>query len=322
MSTTSDAGVAPTFNIGAVGIEETAVLQLISPPSGADLVSGVGDIGGFVHTSLTASPAAGMSSNPILSNTTGLDFAQNLPAMLVRVGSNSSSNQFGAYSTNGGTTWTPFPTLPATTAGQGSIAIAVDGSAIVWAPSDGPVAYTTNLGTTWTNSTGATAESDIVADRVNPKKFYIYNSSSGTLQISTDGGVTFASTAAALPQGGYFVASYAAEGDLWLASTNGLYHSTNSGASFTASTSVAPAYSIGFGKAAAGASYPAIYVIGTSGGTYGFFRSTYGGNTWVQMNDAAHQYGYCSIILGDPRIFARVYIGCNGRGIVYGDSPN
>ena len=36
------------------GLEETAVLDLASPPSGAPLVSALGDIGGFHHASLDA----------------------------------------------------------------------------------------------------------------------------------------------------------------------------------------------------------------------------------------------------------------------------
>ena len=38
------------------GLEETAVLDLISPPAGAPLVSALGDIGGFRHTDLDAVP--------------------------------------------------------------------------------------------------------------------------------------------------------------------------------------------------------------------------------------------------------------------------
>jgi hypothetical protein len=318
----SDAGTAPTFGIGAVGVEETAVLALMSPAAGANLVSGLGDIGGFVHTSLTSSPAGGMSSNPIFGNTTGLDFAQSVPADFVRVGANS-SNQFGAYSTNGGTSWQPFSTDPAgTAAGQGTIALAADGSAIVWATSDAPVAVSTNQGATWVASTGATQAAEVFSDRVNPKTFYLYNSATGALQVSTDGGMTFTAAATGLPENAVMAVSPAAEGDVWVAGSTGILRSTNSGASFSATGSVmTTAYAIGFGMGLSGG-YPAIYVVGNGPTGYGFYRSTDGGTTWVQINNSSQQYGEATIILGDPQIFGRVYLGTQGRGIVYGDSPN
>ncbi len=48
-----DAGTQFTIKPMVKGLEETAVLDLISPPTGAPLISGLGDIGGFRHTSLT-----------------------------------------------------------------------------------------------------------------------------------------------------------------------------------------------------------------------------------------------------------------------------
>jgi hypothetical protein len=40
------------------------------------------------------------------------------------------------------------------------------------------------------------------------------------------------------------------------------------------------------------------------------------------MNDPQHQYGNTTLIIGDARVFGRIYMGTNGRGIIYGDSPN
>jgi hypothetical protein len=55
------------------------------------------------------------------------------------------------------------------------------------------------------------------------------------------------------------------EGHLWLpAGASGLRRSTDSGASFSALQGVEAAWAIGFGKAAAAASYPALYLWGRS----------------------------------------------------------
>jgi hypothetical protein len=319
----SDTGGKAAFNVAAQGIEECVVQALMSPTAGPLVVSGVDDLGGFVQTSLTTSPAGGMIMNPILGTGTGLDFAQALPATMARVGS--SGGTFGGYSINGGTNWTQFKTAPTgSTAGQGSIAISADGNTFIWAPSDAPVAvatYTaaTNVLSAWAASTGATAQSGIVSDRLNPKKFYIF--SNGTLQISTNSGASFTTQATGLPTGGTLAASFAAEGDLWLTSSNGLYHSTNSGTSFTQVSGLTQASLVTFGKASNGAAYPAIYVNGIGSNGYGFYRSIDGGTTWYQINDSNHQWGYIPTMAADPRSYGRLYIGTGGRGVIYGDSP-
>ncbi len=312
---------ATSWGVGADGIEETAAIQLISPPSGPSLVSALGDICGFVHTTLTSSPPAGMMVNPQFSSTTGLDFAQSTPTIMARVGFNGNASQQGAYSTNGGTNWTPFPAEPTTTNGAGTIAVSADGSTFVWAPSDGATAYTKNNGTSWTASAGAPGQQTVVADRFNSNKFYI--AGGGSLYVSTNGGATFSVTNSALPGGGgKLFAAPTLEGDLWLTTSGGLYRSADSGSTFVQVSGVQSGNSMGFGKAMTGATYPALYLFGTVSGTLSFFRSVDGGATWVVMSDAQHQYATANVIIGDPRIFGRVYIGANGRGVIYGDSPN
>ncbi|HLI77815.1 MAG TPA: chitobiase/beta-hexosaminidase C-terminal domain-containing protein, partial [Acidobacteriaceae bacterium] len=58
-ATTTNPGNATDWSIGALGVEETVVLGLASPPSGpANLLSVMGDLGGFTHVSLTKASAA------------------------------------------------------------------------------------------------------------------------------------------------------------------------------------------------------------------------------------------------------------------------
>jgi hypothetical protein len=53
------------------------------------------------------------------------------------------------------------------------------------------------------------------------------------------------------------------------------------------------------------------------------FRSVDGGSAWVQINDAAQQFGGSILdVTGDMRTFGTVYVSTNGRGIVWGTSTH
>ena len=69
---------------------------------------------------------------------------------------------------------------------------------------------------------------------------------------------------------------------------------------------------------------PRFFVTSGGGGAgAGIYRSDDVGTTGVKINDAQHQWGSSfGVISGDPRIYGRVYIGTNGRGILYGDIAN
>jgi hypothetical protein len=145
--------------------------------------------------------------------------------------------------------------------------------------------------------------------------------------VSTNGGANFTATAAAgLPGFARFKATPGREGDIWLAGGgSGLWHSVNSGATFTRLGDVEEAAVIGFGKAAPRRSYPALYMLAQIDGIQGIFRSDDAGVSWIRINDDRHQFGTSGeTITGDPRVYGRVYIGTNGRGIIQGDShgPN
>jgi hypothetical protein len=312
--TEADSGRPTHWSVPVKGLEETAVLGLVSPPGGK-LVSALGDVGGFRHDDLNKVPA-GASSGPRFSNTTGLDFAQAKPNVVVRVGY--SGEERGAYSTDGGGTWKPFTGAPVSAAGGGTVAISADGGTIVWTAA-GQVPYvSTDLGKSWKASSGLPQGTAVVADRVAASTFYAL--SGDAVYASTDGGRSFGARARGL-SGGRLKAAPGAAGDLWLASHDGLSHSTDGGASFTKVDGVRSADSVGFGKAAPGARYQALYLIGTVKGVTGIFRSVDAGGTWTRINDDRTQFGGAvgGVITGDPDVFGRVYVGSNGRGVLYGD---
>jgi hypothetical protein len=109
------------------------------------------------------------------------------------------------------------------------------------------------------------------------------------------------------------------EGDVWITTKTELARSTDSGKTFSQLEGVEEAHGIGFGRAAPGKAYPALYLSGTVSELTGFFRSDDVGERWVRINDDAHQYGGATVISGDPRIYGRVYVAPGGRGIVYGE---
>ncbi|MBV9183883.1 MAG: xyloglucanase, partial [Acidobacteria bacterium] len=206
-----DNGGNVQISVSAQGVEETAVQDLISPPVGPPLVSAVGDIGGFTHTDLKR-PSV-MDTNPVLTTTTSLDYAELSPSFMVRVGTgNNGGNNIG-FSTTSGAQWFPAASAPAGAAG-GFVAAAADASRVLWSPSGMGVFYTANssgseYGNAWTQSLVAPVNARIAADRVNPLKFYAC--AGGTFYLSIDGGVTFIPTPAAnLPPTGnpiYFKAA-------------------------------------------------------------------------------------------------------------------
>ncbi|TAM08061.1 MAG: cellulase, partial [Rhodanobacter sp.] len=75
----------------------------------------------------------------------------------------------------------------------------------------------------------------------------------------------------------------------------------------------------GFGKPASGRHSPVLFVAGRYGQQQGLFRSLDDGQHWQRINDDAHQYGRITHVMGDPRVFGRVYFATGGRGIIYGE---
>ncbi|MCE5301186.1 MAG: endoglucanase [Spirochaetia bacterium] len=317
------------------GIEEPVPMQIISPPKGARLFTALGDIDGFRYEdNLDVSPDS--RYNPIRWTTLSIAAAYANPDIMVKAFNRS---PYGAYSKDNGKSWIDFGDYPgdATAGGSRAIAISADGKIVVWAAEksvnwqvqDSSLRRSENLGEEWTVCGGIPeGKYHPVADTVNPAKFYVFSGEEGTMYVSADFGVSFTKTFTGLPlqvdagwQAANAVPAPGIEGDVWFSSgRGGFYRTTDSGKSFSMIKSVDEAYRFGFGKAADGKTYPAIYLWGTIHGVTGLFRSDDEAKTWTRINDDRHQYGWIHNVTGDMREYGRCYISAEGRGSLYGDA--
>jgi photosystem II stability/assembly factor-like uncharacterized protein len=329
-ATAADSGGRVTWVFLDKGLEETVPLALVSPPVGAHLISGVGDIDGFRHDDVDVSPPDGTFAGPRYASTRDIAYAGAKPEVIVRIGNASGRGGNGSHaaiSEDGGKTWRRLGRDPqGGNGGTGKLAVSADGSVIVWTPQRGLPYLTTDRGNTWTNCQGLVSGARVIADPVNPSRFYSFDGQDGKLMASTNAAATFEATAAELPTaqggGGVLAAATGIEGDLWVVCrAEGLYHSTDGGVSFAKVAGVGGADALGFGKAAPGKNFPAVFLLGNINQLHARYRSDDAGQTWVRIDDGQHQFGSANIpmIVGDPRVYGRVYLTTGGRGVIYGE---
>ncbi len=327
------------FHFCVKDLEETVAEDLVSIPGGP-LITVIGDYDGFVHHNIRK-PVNGSRHSPRIGSTTGIDYATQNPGVVVRVGGNDKQASDAEYvfplyySLDTGNTWTAFATHPGP--GQnykGKIAVSTDGKVVLWNPNEKSAIYRTDdWGVTWTEVTGISVQDPFpTADPVNPNVFYAFG---GQVYKSTNKGVSFAAVSAqnfswspdmqVTPdrEGHVWVVGFAWDG------VNGGYlaRSTDGGESFVNidpasdpiyTQKIQHAEAVGFGKAAPGADYPAIYISGTIDGEKGVFQSIDEAKTWTRIDDPNHQYGSLSngnFIRGDANTFGVVYRSTAGRGI-------
>lgn len=311
------------------GLEETSIHDLIAPPEGAPLVSVMGDIGGFVHEDLDTVPDE-MHHEPYWGDGMSIDFAELEPGTMARVGeAEDDANSHIGLSTDGGESWWGGEEPDGVT-GAGTVAVNADGSVVLWSAEGAGVHHSTTTGSSWEESEGLPEGAEVEADRVDPDVFYAV--AEGTFYTSTDGGESFdASDAESIPEEGHvdFGAVPGQTGDVWLAGGDeeddpdayGMWRSTDAGETFERIETVDEGDSIGFGAPAPDSDYPAVYTSSRVDGERGIFRSDDEGETWVRINNDNQQWGWTGpAITGDPNVYGRVYLGTNGRGIMYGDT--
>lgn len=327
----ADRGKSILWKPWVQGVEQTAVLTLVSPPKGPHLLSGFGDISGFAHEDLSRSPVE-QFTHPVFSNTDEIDYAGLDPRVVVRGGTRAPRSALGAptlaYSLDYGRSWRPLQPSSGTTS---AITVSADGRAFVVMTKAPEVSF--DRGRTWTESRGLPTGAHPIADKVAPETFYALDFRSPALYVSTDGGRTFhrrvsrglpASLEDDVPRSPEWrwplIATPGNRDDLWLASREGLFHSTDAGRTFSRVGGGIFVAALSFGKAPPGRRYPALYALGVKGATYAIWRSDDEGASWIRINDSRHEYGRrFRCIAGDPRVFGRVYVGTDGRGIVYGE---
>jgi len=308
---------ATSWKFDVKGMEETVVLDAISIPGGK-FVSAVGDQFGAAYSDIYAYPA--QVHTPTVTSNNGIAFAPNNINKVIR------ATNYLYYSTDQGVTWTQAATTNG--GGYGKVALSADGNTTLHCPGGGTTTYySTNDGASW-NSTGVTNVQDAapIADYVNANKFYIYSPNSGQLLVSTNKGVSFTPSASNPGQWGSGRARAVPgnEGHVWVAlNGGGLKYTTNNGTSWTTVSPVTNCEAVGFGKTAAGGTYPTVYIWGIVGGVRGMFRSTDQGASWRRINDDAHQYGNMgqgNFVIGDMNVFGRAYMSTEGRGLVVVES--
>ncbi|MEJ2415854.1 MAG: exo-alpha-sialidase, partial [Exilibacterium sp.] len=269
----TDVNAAPsTWTFSVRGLEETVPLDLVSIPNGP-VVSVIGDYDGFIHYDVTEYAPI---HKPSMGTTSGLAVAAKNTKVMVRVGSSM------YYTKDMGNSWTKTGALNGS---KGYVSLSADGAVILHTPNGSDTTYrSTNDGSSWSPVNGLNiTNARTVADPVNANVFYAYNSA-GSFWKSTDKGISFSHVSIVPAWGSNRLAlAPGSEGDIWLALYDGgLQRSTNGGSQWAEVAGPSYVKAVGLGKAAPGATYPAVYIWGDINDVRGLYRSNDEGRTWTR----------------------------------------
>lgn len=188
----------------------------------------------------------------------------------------------------------------------GKVAVSADGTIILWKSNTDGVLVSQNQATFGAVSSLPSTTSAIASDKKSNGVFYA--ASGSNFYLSTDGGKTFTvkGTLGSSTSTFDIAVHPGVTGDVWVSTDKGLFHSPNSGTTFTAISEVSQAWGISLGAPASAGGYPAIYVAANIDGI-AYYRSDDQGASWVQINDAAHGFGAASanVVAADSRVYGR-----------------
>lgn len=331
-----DAFAGKTVNITmkTTDLEESCTSQLKSPLRGPiKVMASLGDNAGVAWYDITKSPDIG-AFRPAKGSGASVDYAALRPEIVVRESDYPPTK--GYYSLDGAKTWTAFPSTPykAPPPGEwrspGVIAVSAGGTSLVWVPEKDGAYYSTDMGKTWKPSTGWPSvhdqKLDVISDKAFDGIFYVFDRA-GNILISIDGGASFKPIVAGLPKVEYWDRAklYVVPGrirDLWLVAPYGLLHSPDNQAAMTNLPHVTAAWELGFGAPMTKGGYPAVFLWGRVDKQEGLWRSDDEGQSWVRINDDAHQFGGIDGIAGDWHDPGVVYIAPGARGVMVGRPSN
>ncbi|MEJ2419481.1 MAG: hypothetical protein P8Y45_21665 [Exilibacterium sp.] len=310
----------PTWNKMVENLEVTATLNLTTPPPSASytLLNASGDIGTWVHTDLTNEPTRTPTGDLKFANGVSGDMAWSDPSYIATIGTRhwsfGSDNPAARYSRDNGLNWTAFGSLPEGVVPGGNLSnasniVVTSPDNLIWSVANSKPYYSSDSGSTWhaTNLPDAAGTYILAADRQNPNKVYAYD------------------------HGGNWWGENA-EGDIWLVDGHSVFHSLDSGMTWTKLEVTASVYgsnpwpdiygatSIAVGTAANGSTYSAaVYLVGVINSQWGLYRSDDMGVNWERINDDDHEFGGISQLAADNKVYGRVYFAGAGRGIFYNE---
>ncbi len=226
----------------------------------------------------------------------------------------------------------------------GWVAMSADGSRIVytlaefyslWA--DNAICDGKSIRIEYLSENSVRPKLKIYSDRTDPDHFYGFGENS-RLYVSSDGGRSFKELPSPLPGGIDFGLIDSADrtqirgnsgffGVFYLAlDKHGLWKLTydKESMSFSAvklSADGDTVYRCGLGikEEPYIGGEKMIYICGTIGGEYGFFRSADEGRSWDKLNDEKHCFGDINSIEGDSRTYGRFFIGSGSLGVIVGE---
>jgi chitodextrinase len=337
-----------TWQSMSQGIEQLVSTKIVSiPGSGPVLTSWDRPVWKVTNPDAYATQHGPDNKNDIVHGW-AVDYAASSPNYVVAIMNGGwNGAERSSYSTDGGATWQGFVSKPSAVTSNykigGAIAVSTPKN-IIWAPSNNTNPYyTLDGGVSWKEIIlpGVTDgwpwayylnNQNVVADRVIPNKFYLYNTGKG-LYTSTDGGVNWTLTySGQIAPWAYYNTKFRAvpgkAGHLFFSAgvSGGIAedyaqfrHSTDGGATWTTTPNVREVLAFGFGKEATGSSYPSIYIAGWVNKVYGIWRSDDEGSSWVKVGDyPMGSLDNISAVEGDLNTYGKVYVGFGGSGYAYG----